>query len=303
MTETLAFRPPMRRGLLIHIVTSLVIGAASASAFFFGFNQQAGTAFVLLLLLSLLLFAPLPWMIYRAYALTRAAYRLERDGLRLRWGLRAEDIPLPDVEWVRRADDLAINVPLPPFSMPGAILGTVRAADLGTVEFMASTTHNLLLIATAQRVYAISPEDMEGFLRGFQRSLEMGSLTPFSYVSVLPAAYVMQIWSDRLARWLLLAGFALTLLLFAGVSLAIPTRISASLGFYPDGTPLPAGPAAQMMLLPILGAFAYVTDLATGVFFYRREPNRRIAYLVWAGSVVTAALLSAAVFFILAYSR
>jgi hypothetical protein len=243
-------------------------------------------------------------VLYRAYALSRAVYRLERDGLRLRWGLRAEDIPLPEIEWVRRAADLATDLPLPPMPWPGALLGTVQAADLGPVEYLASSTHSLLLIATPQRVYAISPEDPETFLRSFQRSLEMGSLTPISSISVLPAAYLSLLWADRVARWLLLGGFILTLLLFVVVSLAIPTRTIASLGFYPDGTPLPGGPAAQMMLLPILGAFAFVIDLATGLFFYRRpaehlSSSRIIAYIAWGSAVVTALLLLAAVLFIL----
>ncbi|RPJ43086.1 MAG: hypothetical protein EHM21_11990, partial [Chloroflexi bacterium] len=120
------FYPPRRRGLLFHALLILGLGGASALAFFYGLNQQSGsvqTYSVLLWLVSLLLFAPLPWIVYRAFALARASYRLERDGLRLRWGMRAEDIPLPDVEWVRRPADLATSLPLPPLHWPGAILG------------------------------------------------------------------------------------------------------------------------------------------------------------------------------------
>lgn len=307
MSEILVFRPPRRRGIIFHAVVILVLGTASVLAFLFGLNQQAGTAFVLLLLLALVLFAPLPLALYRLYALLRAAYWLERDGLRLRWGLRAEDIPLPEIEWVRRAADLATDLPQPFLSAPGALLGSVQAADLGPVEYMASTTHSLVLIATPERVYAISPEDPEAFVRAFQRSLEMGSLTPISSASVLPAAYLALLWADRIARWLLVGGFVLAMLLFVLVSLAIPTRASASIGFYPDGSPLPAGPSTQLMLLPILGAFAYGINLAAGMFFYRRqgeqaENGRMIAYITWGSGVITALLLIAAVLFILSRS-
>jgi len=44
-------------------------------------------------------------------------------GLRLRWGLRAEDIPLPEIEWIRPASDLGFHLPKPFLSMPGALLG------------------------------------------------------------------------------------------------------------------------------------------------------------------------------------
>jgi hypothetical protein len=270
-------------------VLILALGGASALAFIFGMNQQhAGSTqsfFMLFLVISLLLFAPLPWIAYRAYALSLASYRLERDGLRLRWGMRAEDIPLPDVEWVRRPSDLATNIPLPRLQWPGAILGSVNTRDLGPVEYLASDQENMLLVATPERIFVISPEDPQGFLRAFQRTLELGSLTPLSSVSVLPAAYLSQIWADRVTRSLLLAGFGLNLALLVGVSLMM-------------GRLMPVRPAAaqQLLLLPILGAFIYVVDLATGLFFYRRgrqspSKQRVIAYLMWSSSPLTALLL------------
>jgi hypothetical protein len=275
-TKTHVFYPPRQRGLLFHGALVLGLGGTSTLSFFYGINQQEGSPFVLFLLLSLLLFAPLPWVIYRAYALLLASYRLERDGLRLRWGMRAEDIPLPDVEWVRRPTDLATDLPLPRLHWPGAILGRVNARDLGTIEYLAADENHMLLVATPQRIFAISPEDPQAFIRAFQRTLELGSLTPLSSVSVLPAAYLAQIWADRITRALLAAGFVLNLLLLVGTSLLLGVR--------------PAS-AQLLLLLPILGAFIYVVDLATGLFFYRRVHQRLIAYMVWASAPVTAALL------------
>ena len=250
-----------------------MFAATSAFSFLYGLKQQIGGNFILMMMLSLLLFAPLPLILYRMYALARASYRLERDGLRLRWGLRAEDIPLPEVEWVRRASDLPAELPLPRLYWPGALLGAVQVRDLGAVEYMASTTENLLLIATAQRIYAISPENAEEFLRAFQRTFELGSLSPISSASVLPAAYLAQIWSDRLARVILIVGLGLILFLWVGVSLSIPSRQTVSLGYSPGGQPLPGVPAEQMILLPVLAAFVFVIDLAVGLFFYRRDPR------------------------------
>ena len=168
---------------------------------------------------------------------------------------------------------------------------------MGPTEYLASTTENLLLVATPKRVYAISPEDPDTFLNSFQRSLELGSLTPLSSISVLPAAYLARVWSNIAARVLLVSGFVLNLLLFMGVSLLIPSRETVSLGFYPTGAPLPAGPAAQMLLLPILGTFIYLTDLTAGMFFFRRQKYYLIAYLAWGSSVVTATLFILAVLF------
>ncbi len=302
MMEQLVFHPPRRRGILFQSTLILVLGGSSALAFLFGLNQPAAAYFVLFLLLSLLLFAPLPWVVYRLYALSRASYRLERDGLRLRWGMRAEDIPLPEVEWVRRYTELAGNLPLPRLHWPGAMLGKVKVADLGDVEYIAAETRSLLFIATSRRVYAISPRDPEEFLHLFQRSLEMGSLTPISSVSVLPAAYLSKLWTDVYARVLLLASLVCTLLLFVSVSLAIPMHTSVSLGFYPNGAPLPSGPAAQLLLLPILVAFIFLVDLPSGLFFYRRQNERLIAYAIWSGGLLATLLFGAAALIILLHA-
>lgn len=296
MNDLFAFQPPRRRGLLFHVGAILALAATSAIAFLLGLEQTVGLNIVLLLVLSLVLFAPLPLILYRGYALLRASYRLERDGLRLRWGLRAEDIPLPDIEWVRRASDLPADLPLPGLVWPGAIRGTVNVRDLGPVEYFASSRDTLLLIATHQRIYAISPDDPDRFLRAFQQAFEMGSLEPISSVSVLPVAYLTQIWNDRRARFLILGSLLLTLLLFAAAGLIIPERSSISIGFYPNGQPLPPVPSEQLILLPILGAFSFVIDLAAGLFFYRRETTRLIAFFVWGSALITEGLFMAAIF-------
>lgn len=294
MNETFLFRPPRRIGLAFHILMTLVLVSTSVFALLYGFSQQVGGYFVFLLIISLLMVAPLPLVLYRAYALSQATYRLERDGLRLHWGLRVEDIPLPEIEWVRRAEDLASDMRLPPLQWPGAVLGKVNTNDLGPVEFLASTTKSLLLVATTRRIYAISPDDPDAFIQAFQDAFEMGSLTPLSSISVQPAAYLSQIWSDRLASGLILAGLALMLVLFVGVSLAIPGTPTASLGFNPDGSPLPPVPSEQLLLLPILGSFFFLADLTTGLFFYRRGNSRPIAYMIWGVGAFTILLLLAA---------
>jgi hypothetical protein len=238
-------------------------------------------------------------VLYRAYALMRASYRLERDGLRLRWGLRAEDIPLPQVEWVRRASDLAVDLPLPPISWPGALRGTAQSQDLGTIEYMASNTQTLLLIATPDRIYAISPEDPNAFLKAFQQTFEMGSLSPISSISVLPAAYLTTVWSNLPARYILMIGFLVGLLLFVIVSLAIPGRETVALGYYSDGRPLPDVPAGQLILLPMLGAFIFFSDLFAGLFFYRNTAHRPVAFVIWSSGMATMLLLLSAALMII----
>jgi hypothetical protein len=223
--------------------------------------------------------------------LLRARYLVERDGLRLRWGLRAEDIPIQQVEWIRMATDLPYVLPLPLLRWPGALLGHVRVRELGQVEFLASEVDGLLLVATPLKVYAISPSDPAAFLRAFRGTIEMGSIDPLQSMSVRPAAYIQSVWQDKLARWTVGLGVGVALILFVTVSLAIPGRSGVSLGYSPDGSPLPPVPAEQMLLLAVLGAFAVAADLIGGLFFYRMEDGRPVAYLLWGVGLLAPLLL------------
>lgn len=292
------FLPPRRRGLIFHLLSGVFLLTGSAGCLVVALQQQVGGTFVLLLLFSLVLFAPLPVIFYRGYALMNASYSLERDGLRIRWGLRGEDIPLPEIEWVRPASELGFNLPLPAFTWPGALLGTRAIAELGPVEFLASETSTLLLVAAANKVYAISPENMRAFVRTFQRTIELGSLVPLKAYSTRPAAFARRVWDDRPARVFLIAGLVLTLVLLVQVSLLIPGRSAVSLGFDMQGQPLPPGPSEQLLLLPVLGIFAYVANLVAGIFFYRREEDRPAAFLLWIASAFTPLLFIAGVFFL-----
>ncbi len=298
MTNDTIFPPPRTRGLLLHIAGVLLLGATAGASIYFALQQQVGSYSALLLLLSLALLVPTGLGIYRGFALTRASYTLERDGLRLRWGLRSEDIPLPQVEWVRPASDMGFPMPLPFLHVPGSILGSRMIEGLGPVEYMASDRGKMLLVATTEKIYVISPADPKSFQRSFQRVIEMGSLTPIPSSSTLPAAFLQRVWADRLARIALVAGLALTVALFVLVTAIIPTSAALPLGFDKAGQPISGGPPERLLLLPVLATFSLVTDLAFGLFFYRYEDTQPISYLLWIAGIVTPLLLIAATLFL-----
>ena len=285
------FLPPRRRGLLVHALVAVFMAAGGGAAFWLALQGEVGGRLLILLMVSILLLAPLPLVLYRAYALSQASYSMDRDGLRLRWGLRAEDIPLPEIEWIRPAEEMGFRLPLPFWNAPGAILGARNIEGLGTVEFMASEVKSMLLVATPRRVYAISPVNREAFEHAFYRIIEMGSLSPLSPYSARPAAFAQRVWQDRLARILIISGFSLEGLLFFVAALVMTTRRSISLGFNANLKPFDPGPPERLLLLPVMGAFAFVLDLLLGMFFYRRDEQHPVAYMVWACCVLTPLLL------------
>lgn len=293
--ETSTFAPPRRLGAILLAVIILAQAAGGALCLWQAAARAAGLVFVLFILAALLLLGTLPFVVYRFYALLQGRYEMDRDRLRIHWGLRGEDIPLPEIEWVRPADELGYPLPLPIFAVPGAYLGLRSVSGLGQVEFIASSRRRMLLVATPQRVYVISPADRSGFMRAFQQAAEMGSLMPAASQSIQPTAFFRKVWQDLPARVILVVGLIAALCLFILVGLVIPSHAAVPLGFDPHGQPLEAVPAERLLLLPVLGALVYAANLTFGLFFYRRPEQRPASLVLWIGSILTSLLLIIAV--------
>jgi hypothetical protein len=292
------YPPDKRLGLALHIGLLALLAGLSAWGFWNLGQSSVGPNLVIFLLDGLLAFLPIPLFAYHAYALLRADYILDRDSLELRWGLRDEDIPLTDIEWVRPASSLTTPLRLPWLPMPGAVLGLRRHPDLGMIEFLASDTKNLLLVGTASRVYAISPAEAAQFVQTFARAIEMGSLTPTEPKSVYPSFIFSQAWENPLVRFLWLAGFFSNLGLFIWVGISIPGLAQVPLGFDPSGAPLTASPAVRLILLPLESGLLYLTGLFAGLYYHRWEKHRLLAMAIWISSALTSLLFIGAVWFI-----
>lgn len=281
------FRPPRRAGFLIQISLILALSAVGGFFFFRATQDEAGLDFLLDMLIALILFSPIPLIGYRLYALSTAVYILRREGLQIRWGLRREDLPLNQLEWIRPATDLGFRLPLPWLRWPGALLGNRKMAELGEVEFLAADIGHLLLVATPRKVFAISPQEHGAFLARFQRLNELGTLDRLDPQSVYPKFVWGRVWEDRLARWLILLGLGIGLLLLGMDALAVP-----SLAVIDWTVPGSTAPAERLLLLPILDGLIWSLNLAVGSFLYRRSDDLRIAaYLLWGSSALTGVLL------------
>ncbi len=299
MAESFTFLPRRLFGLITHILLLVVIMAGCGAAVWMAFRQTGSAMLVVYLLAAIMLFCLLPLVGYRGYALLHAIYSLKRDGLRIRWGLRAEDVPLSEVKWVRPASDLEIPLKKPAFTLPGALLGMVEHPDLGQVEFIASSSSNLVIVATMNKVFVLSPEHMEEFVQRFQRALEMGTLNPMQPYSAVPVMFMRQIALDRLGRIFIPGGLALTLALLVMVGLSIPLRTTVSVGYDALGNLLEPVASSRLLLLPVLGVLLFVAGTVGGIYLYRREDSRVVARLVWMSTFMTPILLMLAAYLLL----
>jgi hypothetical protein len=280
------FRPIRNRGIAVHLGALLLNLAAVGFLVILALSQSIRGFFILYLIASILIFIPVPIVSYRLFALLRASYTVFRDGISLQWGVRSEEIPMQDIEWVRMADDLAFELPFPNFIVQGAVLGVRQHRDLGLIEFIASTTHPMVLIATSAQIYAISPSDPNGFIDAFYRNMEMGSIEQIQPKTSRGEMLVGSLFGDKLARNLILLGSILTIGLLVAVSFIIPTRESIPLGFNPIGQTAETSPSERLLLLPVLSLLMLFADLGLGSYLYRKAGYRIAAYFAFASMLI-----------------
>ena len=167
---------------------------------------------------------------------------------------------------------------------------------------MASTTKDLVVIATTGKYFALSPENPETFILACQRCIEMGSLFPLAARSVYPTFVLSSVWRSVPARALLLSGALLSMMLLIWVSLAIPGRTQVVFGFRPESPSGDVVPAVQLLLLPTLNTFFVIGDFFLGLYYFRWPERQAISYIVWGAGALTPLLFLIAVWFILGAS-
>lgn len=296
MNGNFEFRPVWRKGLILHVVLSVLFAGGGGFLIWLAFQQQIGGILILCLFGALLFIGALTFVVYRGYALLHARYTIEREGLRIQWGLRREDIPLTEIEWVRPVNELMTAVKTPGLSMPGAYLGASQHPDLRTVEFIASDRESMVLIEAVNQTLVLSPENPEEFIRTFQRTLEMGSISPIRAFSAQPAEFIQNVFTQPFARATIISSILLTLALAVITSLIIPAHATVSMGIDAQGVMMDSVPGNRLLILPVLGTLSLIVDLLVGLYLYRNPDYHKVSFLLWASAVITPLLLLIALF-------
>ncbi|MCD6474950.1 MAG: hypothetical protein J7K85_01640 [Anaerolineaceae bacterium] len=290
------FEPDRRKGLLTYgggILFLLVVMVVSLTFLL----RSVGIPFVIFLLLFLGSLAGIPFLGYRLFGLLKAQYIVSRDGLYIRWGMREYQLPIQCIEWARTVESVAIEIPLPRFHWSGVLVGDRVSRELGTIEFLSTGLADLLLIATKERVYAISPRDTDEFTRALQLAMESGSLEPMESVVRLPVSIITELWENRIVKIMLAAGFSFNIGLLVLVNLVIPQQTNISIGFDPALNPLPQIPVSSLRLLSFLSILFFMIDFGLGFYFYQKEKLRPISFLLWGMSGFLPFLLIIAIGF------
>jgi len=279
------FPPDKRKGLILLVGICILLILGIIYLFFNAASAVARSEFQVQVIMGLALIIVLVYFLFRTYSIYTMNYNLGRDGLVLKWGWRREDIPLNSIEWVRPANEMGFHIPKPWLILPGSFLGTRRVEGLGQVEYVATQSEKLVLVAVENKVFIISPDEPKAFMSTYTVINELGSLDPIEAQSVRPKALFLSIWNDLIARWMIIAGILSFVMLFIITTIKAQS-VSMISWFGGDGAP-----SERLYLLPILSGLIWAGDLVTGIFMYRRSSKNRLAsYFLWAASILTSVL-------------
>ena len=285
MSTEQTLTPAQHPGVVFQIAMAGIFALGAGALYYQAALLPIGTTFLIVLVAAVLTTLPVPFLLYGAYALRRAAYTITRDKITLQWGWWVEEIPMAQVQWAQTPAGLEAPLPLPRLRGPGMVTG-VRTTGQGTYTFMAADTSRLVVIATTSGWYVISPENPREFLEAFRRAAEQGSLEPAAARSQRPSRWLSTIWQDRWARSLLLTAWLFSLLAF------IWSNLAASGQLFPPAAPAPNA-VVRAVLLAIAAWLAQGLNLGLGLFAYQSPQRRAMAYLLWlAGALAAAGFLA-----------
>jgi hypothetical protein len=234
-------------------------------------------------LLALLIYQTASWLSLR--------YRLDRNGIVIRSAGREEVIPIREVQRILPGERLGKGaVRRRGLHWPGHERGEGMIPGVGRTRFLATRplTEQLILV-TPGVAYGISPQDPEGFVRGFESRRELGPNRLLTHEERRAPWFGWALWTDQTAWALLGAALSINLALFGYIAIRFPgLDFQLPLHFNSLGQPDRIGTKMELFALPIIGLIVLGTNLVLGLALYRRE--RAGSYLLWGAAAAAQAL-------------
>jgi hypothetical protein len=293
------FPPARKRGLIIHSVLLAIAFAFMIFSLFQIITGEIGIFLTLYIFLLILSGVFIPIFGYRIYGLAKANYFLDRNFLQINWGMRKEKIPVSDIEWVKHISAFPGGVRMPVLRLPGGILGDLVDANLGRVEYLAADEENMILVGTARKVFAVSPEDTTHFMQAFNRIFEMGSLEIGQGNSQYVSLVIVNAWSSPINRFVWILNLLLNIGFFLWVSLLAPGFRTISLGYNPLNNTYNMVPGQQLILLPTVSIATSIAAFILGLVFYQSAHHKVLAQVVWVTNIANTLFFLASLIFIL----
>jgi hypothetical protein len=256
------------------------------------------TFFSFLMVLVLLLSVPLLLLLaYQTWSWWTLRYRLDRNGVTIRWAGSEQVIPMRDIQRIVPGHEMGDSVVRRRgLRWPGHERGQGLVPGIGRTSFLATQPlSKQLLLVTPGRAFAISPHDPQRFVGAFEARRELGPNRLLER-ELHPAGWLTwPLWTDQTAYLLLGAALLINLALFGYVMARFPSLdLQLPLHFDSLGKVDRIGARMELFALPIIGLIVLGTNLVLGLALHKRE--RAGSYLLWGAAAAVQALLWLAAF-------
>jgi hypothetical protein len=242
----------------------------------------------------LVLLAALIALGYWTVATLSLAYRLDRNGVRIRWGASQIVIPIRNIQSIVPVAQAPSALDLERAFRGRAWLGgwaapvklsDGRVAVLRTGQDPAAA----LAILTDTHVYLVSPDRPTDFVNDWLDRRFLGPTQEWCEEDRVAPWLSLPIWSDQIT-WGLMGGILMTALVLFGTMALVYQRLPERLPLHFDmfGQPDRIGERGEVLRLPVVALLLLVIDLGLGFLVYRRD--RVAAYLIWGGAILVQML-------------
>jgi hypothetical protein len=259
--------------------------------------QQINFGTFLIGLVVLLSVPVLLVLAYQTVSCLTLRYRLDRNGVAIRWFGAELILPIRDIQRIVPGYQLgSALIRRHGLRWPGHERGIGWVPGVGRARFLATRpVAEQLLLVTPGRAFAISPDDPEGVTCAFEARQELGPNRLLEREVRRARWFAWPFWTDRTARTLLGAALVVNLGLFAVLCARFPgLDFNLPLHFNSLGQVDRPGTKMELFALPIIGLLILVANLGLGLVLYRRE--RAGSYLLWGAAAAVQVLFWLAAF-------
>lgn len=286
------FSPPKSRSLIINGLIAALLVAAILFFLISGSLTGQGWLAIIFIGVGLLLLIPLTLAIYRIITISTTVYRLTREALEVKWGLRRELIPMAEIEWVHPVSDFETPLPLGFTLIRGSYYGETNIKGLGKTVFAATAPDQMVLVKLRQAYLVISPDDKLAFTDTYKQLSQLGNLQQIQPESEDLRMLWQRVMNDRYAKRLLLGGA------ISFSVLILSTAIIVGLLQQVVWVSMEVVPSSRLFLLALIGLFFSILNTLTGLFLYLQERTGKVVvYLIWTWTILINVILNLAMIF------
>jgi hypothetical protein len=286
------FRPSRRAGFALDLLGMLLLLPAVIYAVI-QLSTAALSLWTVFWVVILLSGVPLILLLaYNLYGLMSARFVIDRDGFYLRWGWAYEQVPIKDILSLSLLDPEDVEAsPSGWLRWPATMTRTIQDGQ-GVIEyFLAAGRAPRVRVETEERVFIISPANPGQFLDAYRETSLLGALQTIEHLSQRPRFALTRLVADRGGLTVLSLGLILPVILLGYLALRVPDLPSeVAFGFDAEGFPQTFAPPGRLLLLPLASGLCWTVNLLLGLWLYRTQANRPLAYALWTASVVVSGL-------------